>query len=281
MSDKWRISPEYSKYVDARIRASQTHLGDALIYVNPARIEVFNTIKINGREKEKDVGENYKLNIATKSIKYIMDLDKNCRDINKTVQARKIATIALDVGVPPEVIGAIIKQETHFSTDSADMNKGQGVGPMQLTSITLQDMFIRPEVYDSSIKNFVGPKKKYKSFAEALRAKADNEDIDLGKFGNKFFEFYKKNREYFDKYKGVYNNAPKALREKYTKSLSNYDLNVYLGCWLYKMRSKNKSEKQAIISYNNSPSRYAYERAVSDTIRHVRKNIPEIITINS
>ena len=241
-----------------------------------------------------------KLATAKKAILYIMNNDKECRKINKEAQAEKIARIALDVGVKPEIIGAIIKQETHFSTNAKDMNKGNGVGPMQLTRITIQDMYERPKAYDPDITKIVGNDKgcKYKTFADALKAKLKNKNINLGKFGNKFFEFYQQNQTYFDKgyylatvnpknknHKGKiavkYNQIPKSILNKYESTLTNYDMNVYLGCYTYKEKTKGcSSEEEALKKYNSSNIANSYVKAVNDTICQTRRAVPEIKKLN-
>ncbi len=272
------LTPAQRQALEATIKNGQVLKPDALFV---KKIEVFPVISQEKVELfPKDDIYTQKLNVAKRAITYIMDNDKNCLSPDKAAQAEKIAMIAIDVGVPSEVIGAIIKQETHFSTNPAEMNKGNGVGPMQVTMITLHDMFVRPEQYDPDIKNIVGPKKKYKTFEEALKAKLNDNTVNLGKFGNKFFEFYKQNKTYFDK--GYYRkrslkDLPKSVRDKYVKTLSNYDMNVYLGCYIYKAHKKGNTEKQAIINYNGSPLKYKYESAVSDTIRQTRKNVPEVL----
>ena len=217
-----------------------------------------------------------KKQVAQQAIQYIMEHDKACYITNKSSQAEKIARIALDVGVKPEVIGAIIKQETHFSTNYKDMNKGRGTGPMQLVPITIHDMYIRPEAFDKSISEYVGPKKKYKTFEEALKAKNKNQNINLGKFGNKFFELYKKNITYFEK--GYYKakKIPQDILDQLRRTLSNnYELGVYLGCYTYKMKAQGASnEQKALERYNTCSSKYV--REVSDTIAQVRKVYPQL-----
>ena len=246
-------------------------------------------------------GGKSKIETAKEAIIYIMDNDKDCRKINKSVQAEKIARIALDVGAKPEVIGAIIAQETNFGTTADDLNKGNGIGPMQVTRITIQDMFERPEAFDPDISKIVGNAKgcKYKTFAEALKAKFKNNKVNLGKFGNKFFEFYKKNKTYFDKgyyletvnknnknHKGKtavkYSQIPKSIRTTYENSLMNYDMGLYLGCYTYKMKSRGKSESVGLKFYHgpNNKDVEKYVRAVNDTITRVRRKYPELKNLN-
>ena len=273
MSDKIPFDPkQVGIFINNSIKNYQVHATDAL----NVKKDIKPILKFKSSDAKEDIYSK-KLKSAMKAIMYIMDIDKDCRDINKEVQAWEISRIALHVGVPPEVIGALIKQETHFSTDSADMNKGNGVGPMQITPITIQDMYERPQAFEPKIGQLIGSKNKpYKTFAQALQAKLKNSSIDLGEFGNKFFEFYKDNTEYFDKYKGIYKNAPKNIQDKYTEILSNYNRNVYLGCWIYKSKLRGHSEKQALINYNGSSIKYKYEKEVSDTIKKVRTNVPEV-----
>ena len=265
------INPPRRNKIESIIKNHTVHQPDALAV---QKMPIFSTLKL----KKEYTKEEKKLHNAINAIRYIMNNDKDCKGINKQALAEKIAAIAIDVGVHPEVAGAIIKQETHFSTDSAEMNKGTGIGPMQIVPIVIHDMFVRPEFYDPELKSIIGAKKEYKTFENALNAKLNNPKIDLGKFGNKFFEFYKQNKTYFDKecYKKRLNDLPKKIRNDYNRTLSNYDMNVYLGCFLYKAHRRTNSEKQAIINYNNSSIKYSYEAEVSRTIKQARKNAPEI-----
>ena len=282
----------------AQYQFKHVEVPDKTRVAKKVRLEVFpastNTDKAKGLELQQSQTSNVapeKLRIAKKSILYIMDNDKACRNIDKQAQAERIARIALDVGVQPEVIGAIIKQETHFSTTASDMNKGNGVGPMQVTNINIRDMYIRPEAYDPEIKRLIGPKDKpYKSFAEALKAKLKDPHVDLGAFGNKFFEFYKQNQVLFDKYNGSTSNVPKNVKDTYMETLTNYDMNVYLGCWIYKAKLKNNTEWRALRDYNGDKKlvkydgkmierKVAYANEVNDTLIKVRSNTPELKNI--
>ena len=277
------LTPEQLAKMAAQYQTPHIEVPDKTRVAKKAPIEVFPAnlnmdnakgIEVQTNNTNVDPG---KLKIAKNAILYIMNNDKACRDIDKQAQAEKIARIALDVDVPPEVIGAIIKQETHFSTSASEMNQGNGVGPMQVTSINIRDMFVRPEAYDPEIKKLIGPKDKpYKSFSDALKAKLNNPSIDLGKFGNKFFEFYKQNQVLFDKYNGYISNVPKDVKSTYMKTLTDYDMNVYLGCWIYKSKLRGHTEKQAIINYNGSKDKLAYGNHVSDTIQNARRNVPEL-----
>lgn len=233
-------------------------------------------------------GGKSKIETAKKAILYIMNNGKGCKcsASNQADYASKIARIAIDTGLKPELIGAIIQRETKFSQNPSYYNNKNGslLGPMRLSPGVIQEMYEKPENCDSNISKIVGSGKKckYKTFADALKAKLKNNNIDLGKFGNKFFEFYKQNLKYFTK--GYYKNfaaIDNATRNQYIKTLGNPDMNIYLGCYTYIFKSKGaKSENEVLQRYNASSQKAEYARDICDTVAKARRKYPELKNLN-
>ena len=141
--------------------------------------------------------------------------DKDCpKDVNKEKMAETIIKVAAEFDMDPVVLACIIRKETNFR----QINGANGQGLMQLTRISIEDMFLRPKVYDKKLEEI---KKKYPT-AEALY-KAIQKDPELNmRVGVILFK---------TKSKAVKNNLSKALENynghpKYKKSYSRIIMNM-------------------------------------------------------
>ncbi|MFR1503774.1 MAG: transglycosylase SLT domain-containing protein [Opitutales bacterium] len=88
----------------------------------------------------------------------IMTEDKNfTHPENKEKIAQNIVKVAREYDLDPVHIACIAKEESHFTENIISKN---GKGMMQITSITVKDMFLRPDFYHKKLKNITS---KYKS----------------------------------------------------------------------------------------------------------------------
>lgn len=106
----------------------------------------------------------------------IMDEDKNLpKGFNKDKCASTIMNIALELGADPISIACIIKQETHFHSG---LNGKNGKGLMQLTSITIKDMYTkgRDRLYHSALNEL---KKNHPTSSSLFTALQTQDSINV------------------------------------------------------------------------------------------------------
>lgn len=75
--------------------------------------------------------------------------------------------------VDPLLVASIAKQETHFTQELSGRN---GKGMMQLTSISLKDMYLRSDIYGKEIKPLLD---KYGSYDKLLKAVKNNLAVNI------------------------------------------------------------------------------------------------------
>ena len=107
---------------------------------------------INSRNQE--VAEAKKQESAMQQ-KYdaVLDIIKNDPAAPKNLDSEKMADMIMnaanETGINPIIITSIAKQETHFKQN---IPTGNGSGIMQLTTISIKDMYLRPQIYDKQMK---------------------------------------------------------------------------------------------------------------------------------
>ena len=158
-------------------------------------------------------------------------------DVNKMTDM--IMEAASETGIDPIIIASIAKQETHYNQNVPTAN---GSGIMQLTTISLKDMYQRPGVYDSQMKQLI---KKYGSLEKVLAAKKKNPSMDIGNFGNILYKY------------GSVENLRTAMRK-------DPQLNLKLGAYLFKakLNAAGGDVQKALVNYNGSPLKLAYAKSV-------------------
>ncbi len=106
----------------------------------------------------------------------IMEEDKNLPlNLNKNKMASTILNIANELGADPITIACIIKQETHFQSG---LNQKNGKGLMQLTSITIKDMYQkgRDRLYHNALNEL---KKDYPTSASLFTKLQSQDSINI------------------------------------------------------------------------------------------------------
>ena len=99
----------------------------------------------------------------------IINEDKNCiNSKRKNEIAEYIARISMEYGVDPVQIACIAKKETHFTENVISIN---GKGMMQITQISVEDMYLRPNFYDKKLQKITSKYKTYKDLYKALQTK--------------------------------------------------------------------------------------------------------------
>lgn len=170
------------------------------------------------------------------------------KNIDPDNMADMILSAAQETGVDPIVIASIAKRETHFN-QNVPTKCGSGI--MQLTSISVKDMFQRPQIYDPALKPLM---KKYGTLEKLLKAKEKDPSIDLGKFGDMLAEY------------GNCANLLKAIRK-------DPALNIKAGAYLYKSKlaQAKGNEQRALELYNGSPAKESYAKDVIANITRLRQ----------
>lgn len=151
------------------------------------QIEMFSTSKNTGDDAAR--------------VMSIINEDRDCpKNLDKLKMTQMILKISKEFSVDPVVIACILRKETHFNHVIG--KNGQGL--MQLTRISIKDMFQRPNIYDKKLDEI---KKKYPS--ESLLYEAIKKDPELNmKIGVILFKA---------KYEAANGNLTKAL-ENYNGS---------------------------------------------------------------
>lgn len=94
-------------------------------------------------------------------------------DLNTEQMAQWIMNASKEFNVDPLVISCIAQQETHFTQNVPTKN---GSGIMQLTSIVMEDMYQRPQVYDKALLPYL---EKYKSPAQLKAAMRKDPELNI------------------------------------------------------------------------------------------------------
>ena len=104
----------------------------------------------------------------------IMNEDKNCcPSVNKEKLAANIVKWSNEYGADPVHIACIVKQESHFTEN---INKSSGKGLMQLTRIAVKDMYVRPDLYHTGLKEI---KEKYPTYKDLFAAIQTDPELNL------------------------------------------------------------------------------------------------------
>ena len=197
---------------------------------------------INSRNQE--VAEAKKQESAMQQ-KYdaVLDIIKNDPAAPKNLDSEKMADMIMnaanETGINPIIITNIAKQETHFKQN---VPTGNGSGIMQLTTISIKDMYLRPQIYDKQMKQLY---KKYGSWEKIAAAKRKNPSLNLGNFGEMLYKY------------GNVNNLRAAMRK-------DPQLNLKLGAYLFKakLNAAGGDIHKALVNYNGSPHKFAYAKSV-------------------
>lgn len=115
----------------------------------------------------------------------IMKEDKNCfAALDKEKMAQRIVKIAKEYDADPVEIASIVKKETHFTPG---LNDGNAKGLMQLTEVSIKDMYQRPELYNKKLGYII---KRYPSHKHLFNAIQQNQELNL-RVGTIAFQYHK------------------------------------------------------------------------------------------
>ena len=98
-------------------------------------------------------------------LKIIEDDQNRPKNLNSRRLADNIVKISEEYGANPVHIACIIKKETHF-TENAASSTAKGL--MQITEISVKDMYQRPDIYHKKLKQITTKYKNYKQLFKAL-----------------------------------------------------------------------------------------------------------------
>lgn len=119
------------------------------------------------------------------AVKDVMENDKdavkNLQNVDKDKLAEMILEAAYDAKVDPVIIAHIASQESHFD-QYADSNSGKGL--MQITPISVKDMYQHPDKYESELLPIL---KKYKTHEKLFEAAKKDPELNL-KLGAHIFK---------------------------------------------------------------------------------------------
>lgn len=108
------------------------------------------------------------------TVEYIIENDPAApKKLNKEQMAEYIMHASEEFGVDAVVVASIAQQETHFNQDVPSKN---GSGVMQLTSISIKDMFQRPKLYGEAMKPILA---KYKTPANLIKAMRKDPELNI------------------------------------------------------------------------------------------------------
>lgn len=191
---------------------------------------------------------------AQEKVEFIIDRYNSNPVFGKKELAKKIIDAADIVGIPADSLAAIVKRESTFKPLSETVKRtrrGLMGGPMGITDAPPKDMYQehRAGLYDSKLSALI---KQYGSLEGVFEAKRREPTLQLGDFGEMLF-----------KYKDA-----RTLQEACAK---DYDLNLKVGAYYYKLRLKNAkgNERTAFKTYNiGTPS---YARDAMNIVTNARK----------
>lgn len=131
----------------------------------------------------------------------IINEDKDCpKGVDRYNMTQMILKVAKEFDMDPVILACILRKETHFN----HVNGKNGQGLMQLTKISIKDMFQRPNIYDKKLDEI---KKKYPTTEMLYEAIKTDPELNL-KVGTILFKA---------KYEAANGNLAKAL-ENYNGS---------------------------------------------------------------
>ncbi len=171
------------------------------------------------------------------------------KNLNVDNMTEMIMNASAETGVDPIIIASIAKQETHYTQN---VGTGNGSGIMQLTTISIKDMYLRPNIYDAKMKQLI---KKYGSWQKVAAAKKKDPSLDLGNFGNLLYKY------------GSVENLRAAMRK-------DPQLNLKLGAYLFKakLNAAGGDVHRALVNYNGSSHKMAYAKSVMGIIQDGRSS---------
>lgn len=182
----------------------------------------------------------------------IQEIIANDTDAPKNINKEKIADMIIEAanetGIDPVVLASIAKKESHFN-QNVPVNNGSGI--MQLTTISVKDMYLRPGVYDPTMKKLI---KKYGTFENVVAAKKKDPSIELGSFGNMLVK---------------YGSADKLIAAMRRDPQLNFKLGGYL--FKAKLANANGNLQKALEDYKTGAGKIAYAKTV---IRFINETKP-------
>lgn len=131
-----------------------TAKADATYVSTPFRIKaVDDFIAKQDAEMAKKAIENHLKSKESPKEKVVADMIAGDPAAPKNLDTERMTQMIMkasqETGVDSLVIASIAQRETHFNQNLPVRN---GSGVMQLTSISIKDMFLRPKIYDDSLK---------------------------------------------------------------------------------------------------------------------------------
>ncbi len=227
-------------------------------FITQAQAEIL-ADSINRRKQEVEQSKKEEAAIRQK-YETVSNMIKNDKAAPKNLDVDKmtdmIMNAANETGVDPIIIASIAKQETHYNQN---VPTGNGSGIMQLTSISIKDMYQRPNVYDPQMKQLM---KKYGSLEKIFAAKKKDPSLNLGNFGEMLYKY------------GDWEKLRNAMRK-------DSQLNITLGAYLFKakLNAADGDVHKALVNYNGSSRKLAYAKSVMGFIDEV--NAQQKKSINS
>lgn len=139
------------------------------------------------------------------------------KNLDKEKMTAMIMQTSQETGVDPVVLASIAKQESHFKQD---VPTSCGSGIMQLTTISIKDMYLRPKIYDKSLRPIL---LKYGSPEMLVKAMRRDPELNL-KLGAVLYKA-KLAQAKGDEKKALelYNGSP--IKKKYAQAVMN-NINV-------------------------------------------------------
>lgn len=199
---------------------------DATYVSNPVKSKAIESFIFNQKEQlSKAVIENIlngkEQDDYTTKKKAVLDIITNDpaapKNLDKEKMTAMIMQTAQETGVDPVVLASIAKQESHFKQD---VPTSCGSGIMQLTTISIKDMYQRPKIYDKSIRPIL---LKYGSPEMLVKAMRKDPELNL-KLGAVLYKA-KLAQAKGDEKKALelYNGSP--IKKKYAQAVMN-NINV-------------------------------------------------------
>lgn len=112
--------------------------------------------------------------LLRKEVFNIMEKDKEApKNLNKELIYKYISSASNKIGVSPIIIARIIERESNFTMPKS-YDKGSGM--MQLTIITVEDMYQRRQLYDADIYPILD---KYGSAENLMKEIRKNPELNI------------------------------------------------------------------------------------------------------
>ena len=168
---------------------------------------------------KKDAEEQAALEKQTKIITNIITNDPAApKNLDNQQMAKWIIDAAKEFNVDPLVIISIAQQETHFTQNVPTAN---GSGIMQLTGITIKDMYLRSNVYDKALLPYL---KKYKNPEQLKAAMRKDPELNI-KLGTALYK-QKLKQAKGDEKRAFMNYNGSNIKQKYSKDVYARVLNA-------------------------------------------------------